>query len=64
MGIGVGVQVMRVLEEVRLGVRESRDGLEGLRRIDDRERWKEEMQKVRDRGGDVEMDDVFWGARR
>lgn len=32
MVVGVGVQVMRVLEEVRLGVRESRDG---LRRIEE-----------------------------
>lgn len=32
VGIGVGVQVMRVLEEVRLGVKESRDG---LRRVEE-----------------------------
>ena len=66
-----GVEALEVLagireRELRAGeLREVKPvGLEGLRRIDDRERWKEEMQKVRDRGEDVEMDDVFWGARR
>lgn len=33
VGIGVGVQVMRVLEEVRLGVRESRDGLKRVEEV-------------------------------
>ena len=64
-----GVEALEVLagireRELRAGeLREVKQiGLEGLRRIDDRERWKEEMQKVRDRGEEVEMDDVFWGA--